>query len=122
MNDDKEFGIFDPNATEDATNKLRKLIKWERIDQRLALSSRQIMIRQVAGQIAELLVKKDQDYGADNIKRHGTLGVLVRMDDKLARLTNLQNADKVNNEAIEDTWKDLAGYAIIGYLLSKGLW
>lgn len=95
---------------------------WVMIDQRLALSSRQLMIKQTAEKVADLLVKKDQDYGADNIKRHGTLGVLVRMDDKLARLTNLLNADKVNNEAIEDTWEDLAGYAIIGYLLTKGLW
>lgn len=119
MSKDKMSTIVDFHA---AGIDPRNPSNWRINANSLLLSSRQVMIKQVAEQIADLLVKKDQDYGADNIKRHGTLGVLVRMDDKLARLTNLQNADKVNNEAIEDTWKDLAGYAIIGYLLSKGLW
>lgn len=72
--------------------------------------------------LAETLISKRQDYGPGNIPRHGEFGVVVRADDKLSRLTNLLQKDSVNNEAIEDSWDDLAGYAIIGGLVRRGKW
>lgn len=37
----------------------------------------------------QLLDRKQQDYGSQNIARHGEFGVLVRCDDKTARIANL---------------------------------
>lgn len=72
--------------------------------------------------LAKLLIGKRRDYGQGNIARHGELGIIVRADDKLARLQNLLKAHTVNHESIEDTWQDLAGYGIIGLLFKKGKW
>lgn len=51
------------------------------------------------------------------------VGFLTRMTDKFARITSLVSGvdQKVKDEAIEDTLKDLANYSILlaGYLKSK---
>jgi hypothetical protein len=50
------------------------------------------------------------------------LGILVRMTDKLSRVTNLMNTEaRVNDEKVTDTLIDLANYSIIlkCYLESK---
>lgn len=50
-------------------------------------------------------------------------GLRVRMYDKLARLNNLvDSGDTPNYESIEDTFLDLANYAIIGLLVQRGQW
>lgn len=69
---------------------------------------------QTAQEIATLLDKKRTDYGPENIKRFGSYGVLIRVSDKVERLINLAKRDKSPNfESLEDTWKDIAGYAIL---------
>ncbi len=81
------------------------------------------MHHQIAEQIADLLDKKRTDYGTENISKFGTKGVLVRVSDKVERLINLTwKTDKEPNfESIEDTWKDIAGYAILALLeLNRG--
>jgi len=47
----------------------------------------------------------------------------VRMWDKLARINNLieTNADP-KHESLEDSFKDMANYAIIGLLVLQGKW
>ena len=72
----------------------------------------------VAHEIAELLEKKQADYGNNNIIKFGTKGVLVRVSDKVERLINLTwNNDKEPKfESVEDTWKDIAGYAILALI------
>ena len=72
----------------------------------------------VAHEIAELLEKKQADYGNNNIIKFGTKGVLVRVNDKVERLINLTwNNDKEPKfESVEDTWKDIAGYAILALI------
>lgn len=76
------------------------------------------MHHQIAKEIADLLDKKRKDYGTENIKKFGTKGVLVRVSDKVERLINLTwETDKEPNfESVEDTWKDIAGYAILGLI------
>jgi hypothetical protein len=72
------------------------------------------------------MMKKQEDYGPLNIALApgGAMnGLRVRMYDKLARLNNM--ADKSgtpNYESIEDTFIDLANYAIIGLLVQRGQW
>jgi len=51
----------------------------------------------------------------------GEFGVLVRTNDKIARLKNLlRNQKAPSNESIDDTWKDTAGYAVVAMMLRKG--
>jgi hypothetical protein len=45
------------------------------------------------------------------------------MWDKLARINNLTaNPDGAQHEPLEDSFKDLANYAIIGMMVLRGKW
>ncbi len=71
----------------------------------------------IALEIVELLDRKRADYGTENIKKFGSYGVLVRVSDKVERLINLSKRnDKPNFESVEDTWRDIAGYAILALI------
>lgn len=73
----------------------------------------------------QLFESKQRDYGSGNISSFGELGVLVRCHDKIARLKNLlfdNRGREVSNEALADSWKDLANYGIIGYLCNTNEW
>ncbi len=70
--------------------------------------------------IEEVLRQKHHDYGEDNLRAFGELGILVRASDKIARLKNLIEKDAaVADESREDTWRDLAGYAIQALIMLK---
>ena len=77
--------------------------------------------RIIALQIAETVISKQHDYGHDNIMAFKEQGLVVRLWDKIARLKNLLWVNKENpkNESIEDTFTDIAGYAIIGLMLAN---
>jgi hypothetical protein len=68
-----------------------------------------------------LLVRKQRDYGHENIRRFGRDGLLVRVHDKVARLENLaaRNAEP-GNEAVLDTLADIIGYSAIGIMVANG--
>ena len=61
---------------------------------------------------AKLRYKKMYDYGM-SYKTHGSLGLLVRMTDKLTRLNNLIKKDdrSVADESLEDTALDIMNYS-----------
>jgi len=65
---------------------------------------------------------KNADYG-DSWKKLGLLGVLVRMSDKWYRIEHLffnKDADqKVTNESLEDTIRDMLVYAAMAATLAK---
>lgn len=71
-------------------------------------------------ELRELLIEKQRDYGHRNILDFGEYGVLVRANDKIARLKNLLGKKEPKNESIDDSWRDLANYAIIALMLRKG--
>jgi Nucleotide modification associated domain 1 len=77
-------------------------------------------------ELETLLLKKHKDYGPRNIADApgGAInGLRVRMHDKLARINNLiENNRTPENESFEDSFKDLANYAIIGLLVLRGKW
>jgi hypothetical protein len=76
---------------------------------------------EVLSEIRAILIKKQHDYGHSNILDFRELGVLVRVNDKVARLKNLLlNKKQAQNESIRDSWRDLAGYAIIALMLENG--
>lgn len=69
--------------------------------------------------IADMLVEKHHDYGEDNLTAFGEYGILVRSSDKIARLKNLIEKPAMVQERREDTWRDLAGYAVQALILMK---
>jgi len=76
----------------------------------------------IAGELTAMVISKQHDYGHENILAFGELGVLVRVNDKIARLKNLLSpfGKKLpKNESYEDSWRDLAGYAIIALMLDR---
>ena len=75
--------------------------------------------RNKALEIAELVINKQRDYGHDNINAFGEFGVLVRTNDKVARLRNLHGREGITEPRI-DAWKDIGGYAIIALMLDEG--
>lgn len=73
---------------------------------------------QEAVDIAHLVTKKQKDYGPANITTFGLEGVMIRLSDKINRLINLIQSNKnPENESLQDTFTDIAGYAIIGLML-----
>ena len=77
-------------------------------------------------QAHDVLLTKHRDYGPKNISDApgGPLnGLLVRMHDKMARAQHLNyNMFTPNHESLEDTFMDLANYAIIAMLVLRGEW
>jgi hypothetical protein len=70
--------------------------------------------------LASTLISKNRDYGnsvQDQFNEYGMTSILIRLDDKLKRLKNLQNNKQmVMDESVLDTLQDLAGYAILGQI------
>jgi hypothetical protein len=72
-------------------------------------------------ELIDTLVRKQRDYGHNNILRFGTFGVIVRCHDKIARLEHLTLKDaEPQNESMKDNMLDVAGYAAIGIMLNHG--
>jgi hypothetical protein len=70
--------------------------------------------------IINTLIKKQRDYGPENINKFGQYGLVVRTHDKIARLENLISKQTVpENEAIQDTFLDIVGYSAIGIMLVR---
>ena len=83
-------------------------------------------LTKVTVELGDLLLSKHRDYGPKNITDApgGAInGLRVRMHDKLARINNLvdSGADP-EHESLEDSFKDMANYAIIGLLVLRGKW
>jgi len=78
---------------------------------------------ELAHENVQLADRKQQDYGPNNILYSGEMGIIVRCQDKLCRLKHmLEKNGGVQNESIEDSYRDLANYALIGILLRRGDW
>jgi hypothetical protein len=83
-------------------------------------------VDKVYAELAALLLSKHKDYGPKNIADApgGALnGLRVRIHDKLARINNLvDTGDVPQYESLEDSFKDMANYAIIGLLVLRKQW
>lgn len=67
------------------------------------------------------LIRKQRDYGPENIARFGRKGLLVRLHDKVARLENLTaRGTYPENESIHDNFLDVVGYCAIGVMWETG--
>ena len=85
-------------------------------------------------ELRELLLERYRAYGPRNIAASGIHWVVVRMSDKLAQIENAHEGCSLGfcrphassqaweDPMVEDAWKDLANYTIIGLLVQRGLW
>jgi len=66
----------------------------------------------------ELFKKKNEDYG-DAFATFGPVGVIVRLGDKINRLTSVTNngVNLVDNESLRDTLIDLHNYSAMAIML-----
>ena len=83
-------------------------------------------VRIVYDELMSILLAKHKDYGPKNIADApgGALnGLRVRIHDKIARINNLidRHSDPMY-ESLEDSFKDLANYAIIAMLVMRDKW
>ena len=86
----------------------------------------EVNLANISKELSELLLSKHKDYGPKNISQApgGAInGLRVRMHDKLARINNLiDSGASPEHESLEDSFKDMANYAIIGLLVLRGKW
>ena len=68
----------------------------------------------------QVFKKKNADYG-DAFAKHGLIGVLVRIEDKIQRaLTiSLTGITLVDDESLKDTLLDLHNYAAMALILAE---
>jgi len=81
----------------------------------------------IMDELGNLMITKQLDYGPGNINNaHGgpINGLMVRLGDKFERLKNLFKLQQIKpqHEPIEDSFKDLANYGVIGLMVQRGLW
>ena len=78
-------------------------------------------VHKLAQEVADLVIRKQRDYGPKNIMNSVVapeLSIAVRLNDKLARLANLVQSGKIpNNESLRDTWVDIIGYGLVGLMV-----
>lgn len=74
-----------------------------------------------AHELAALVISKQRSYGKGNILESPIdpkMNIAVRLNDKLQRLNNLIKQDiNPQDETLQDTAKDIAGYGIVLWLL-----
>ena len=71
-------------------------------------------------EVGILMRDRHKKYGNGNISKRGIPGILVRLDDKLARIDNgdLDYAD----ESYRDAWLDVVGYGLVALMCLDGNW
>ena len=73
-------------------------------------------------------ISKNRDYGMNNILRYGTIGIIVRLGDKLSRVKNLYaskasaKAASLRDENAEDTLLDVVNYTTYAIMLLHDVW
>lgn len=80
------------------------------------------MFRDIVNEMADLYEKKNSNYGDSFGQLFDALGPisgLVPLHNKLDRATSLIKGNKNNFESLEDTFKDLACYAIMNLIEMK---
>ena len=81
------------------------------------MSYRLKQLKQIQKQAFELFSKKNADYG-DAFATYGAVGVLVRIGDKLSRLSSIESnkITLVNDETLRDTLIDLHNYSAMAIM------
>lgn len=84
-------------------------------NQDLKMTTQQI--KKITDEVTAILLKKNADYGSASFDL-GLNGNMVHLWDKVRRYRSLvENKSNPNFESVEDTLKDIIGYAIIGLII-----
>lgn len=80
--------------------------------------SRVNQLKSIQKRALQLFEKKNADYG-DAFATYGAVGVIVRMGDKISRLSSISNSNitLVNDESLKDTLMDLHNYSAMALML-----
>jgi len=75
-------------------------------------------MKQIQREGLDLFIKKNTDYG-DAYKTYGPIGVLVRIGDKINRLSTITNSSitLIPTESLRDTLIDLHNYSAMAIML-----
>ena len=82
------------------------------------MTDRITQLKKIQQEGFELFKKKNQDYG-DAFAKYGTIGVLMRIEDKIQRSLSItkNGVNLVSDERIRDTMIDLHNYAAMAIML-----
>ena len=80
--------------------------------------NRVTQLRNIQKRALNLFSKKNADYG-DAFATYGAVGVIVRMGDKISRLSSISTSQitLVNDESLQDTLMDLHNYSAMALML-----
>ena len=97
-----------------ATEETQELIPSEKLPN----NKRVEQLKTVQAEALDLFKRKNADYG-DAFAQDGTIGVLIRLGDKINRLKNISktNIALVETESLRDTLIDLHNYSAMGIML-----
>jgi hypothetical protein len=75
-------------------------------------------MKKIQQEALELFSRKNADYG-DAFAKYGTVGVLMRIEDKLNRVMSISKNSIVliNDETVRDTLIDLHNYSAMALML-----
>lgn len=84
----------------------------------MSVNRRVTQMSNVQSEALNLFEKKNSDYG-DAFATYGSVGVIVRIGDKIQRLLSISNKGitLVDNESLRDTLIDLHNYAAMAVML-----
>ena len=79
---------------------------------------RTTQLKKIQAEALDLFKKKNKDYG-DSFANYGPIGVIVRLGDKIKRLSSItkNNIILVENETVRDTLMDLHNYSAMALML-----
>ena len=82
-------------------------------------------IKKLYEEMSELIADKNENYGdsfSKQYKKYGMVSVEMRLNDKMLRLEQLVAGEKDKvGESIEDTLKDIIGYATLALIELEGV-
>jgi hypothetical protein len=80
--------------------------------------TREEQMKLVQSEALTLFQKKNKDYG-DAFANFGTIGVLVRLSDKISRAVSISKSSVtlIKDESLRDTLIDLHNYAAMAIML-----
>jgi len=86
----------------------------------IAMSKQYLNADILLSDVVTTVIRKQRDYGHNNIAKFGITGLVIRVHDKVARSENLLLKDNysnaVENESLYDTLMDIVGYSIIAFM------
>jgi tRNA 2-selenouridine synthase SelU len=104
------------NLVEQYDNKDIEKMTNEEINNFLKTQDKIQKYKSIQNELLETFIKKNNDYGNNNLDTYGKIGIIIRMQDKINRYLNISKNNieiKVDDENLNDTIKDLINYCYL---------